>query len=215
MIQGTDSTGFSCGLQAPGCEVGCAHAQPGRQVCSRAPPFFSASFASSCGCAWPPECAYLMYTAHAPKRCILCLHGLTRAHALLHVHAPLQECEALARAMKEWDRRPKERAGFSNLPADCMSFKHLRDVSGWPACTREGWECRCAGLTCAHAPHMVPRARHVRVPHMVAGWGVPQAGGHSGQPGEGHEGGHHRWRARTHRECKSAVTVDVLRARGA
>uniref|UniRef100_A0A7S3QWT1 Uncharacterized protein n=1 Tax=Dunaliella tertiolecta TaxID=3047 RepID=A0A7S3QWT1_DUNTE len=38
------------------------------------------------------------------------------------------ECEVLARAMKEWDRRPKERTGFSNLPADCMAFKHLRDA---------------------------------------------------------------------------------------
>lgn len=41
----------------------------------------------------------------------------------------LQACEVLARAMKEWDRRPRERSGFSASPGDCMAFKHLRDVS--------------------------------------------------------------------------------------
>ena len=49
--------------------------------------------------------------------------------AAVSSHAFIQECEILARAMKEWERRPKERAGFSDLPADCMSFKFLRDVS--------------------------------------------------------------------------------------
>eukprot|EP00882_Tetradesmus_deserticola_P013476 GHRQ01014308.1.p1 GENE.GHRQ01014308.1~~GHRQ01014308.1.p1 ORF type:complete len:282 (+),score=62.46 GHRQ01014308.1:65-910(+) len=39
-------------------------------------------------------------------------------------------CEALARAMKEWERRMGERTGFSNSPGDCLAFKYLRDVSG-------------------------------------------------------------------------------------
>ena len=38
------------------------------------------------------------------------------------------ECEALARAMKEWDRRPAERYGFESTAGDCMAFKYLRDV---------------------------------------------------------------------------------------
>ena len=42
----------------------------------------------------------------------------------------LQQCEILARAMKEWDRRPGERAGFTDSPGDCMAFKYLRDVRG-------------------------------------------------------------------------------------
>jgi hypothetical protein len=41
-----------------------------------------------------------------------------------------QECEVLARAMKEWERRETERHGFSDQPGDCMAFKYLRDVSG-------------------------------------------------------------------------------------
>jgi hypothetical protein len=36
----------------------------------------------------------------------------------------------LARSMKEWDRRPTERQGFNDGPADCLAFKYLRDVSG-------------------------------------------------------------------------------------
>lgn len=40
-----------------------------------------------------------------------------------------QECDTLARAMKEWERRPGDRKGFNDGPADCMAFKHLRDVS--------------------------------------------------------------------------------------
>ncbi|KAF8061091.1 RAF1 [Scenedesmus sp. PABB004] len=39
-----------------------------------------------------------------------------------------QQSEVLARAMKEWDRRPGERAGFSESPGDCMAFKFLRDA---------------------------------------------------------------------------------------
>lgn len=38
------------------------------------------------------------------------------------------ECEVLARAMKEWERRDMERNGFSNHPGDCMAFKLLRDA---------------------------------------------------------------------------------------
>jgi hypothetical protein len=38
------------------------------------------------------------------------------------------QCDVLARAMKEWERRPTERSGFTNSPADCMVFKHLRDA---------------------------------------------------------------------------------------
>ncbi len=45
------------------------------------------------------------------------------------VCVPPQACEVLARAMKEWERRPLERNGFTNLPGDCMAFKYLRDVS--------------------------------------------------------------------------------------
>jgi hypothetical protein len=41
----------------------------------------------------------------------------------------MQGCEVLARAMKEWERRPTERLGFSDGPADCMAFKYMRDVS--------------------------------------------------------------------------------------
>lgn len=41
----------------------------------------------------------------------------------------LQSSEALARAMKEWERRPGERTGFSDSPGDCLAFKYLRDVS--------------------------------------------------------------------------------------
>lgn len=37
-------------------------------------------------------------------------------------------CEALARALKEWERRPEERRGFSPSPADCLAFKALRDA---------------------------------------------------------------------------------------
>jgi len=37
-------------------------------------------------------------------------------------------CEVLARAMKEWERRPTERDGFSPSPADCLAFKYLRDA---------------------------------------------------------------------------------------
>ncbi|WIA23448.1 hypothetical protein OEZ85_000200 [Tetradesmus obliquus] len=37
-------------------------------------------------------------------------------------------CEALARAMKEWERRPGERTGFSDSPGDCLAFKYLRDA---------------------------------------------------------------------------------------
>jgi len=40
----------------------------------------------------------------------------------------VQQCEILARAMKEWDRRPGERAGFTDSPGDCMAFKYLRDA---------------------------------------------------------------------------------------
>ncbi|GBF92870.1 hypothetical protein Rsub_05489 [Raphidocelis subcapitata] len=39
-----------------------------------------------------------------------------------------QECEVLARSMKEWDRRPMERAGFENTAADCLAFKYMRDA---------------------------------------------------------------------------------------
>lgn len=40
-----------------------------------------------------------------------------------------QACEVLARAMKEWERRPTERVGFTESPADCLAFKYFRDVS--------------------------------------------------------------------------------------
>ncbi|KAI8471380.1 MAG: hypothetical protein J3K34DRAFT_417430 [Monoraphidium minutum] len=39
-----------------------------------------------------------------------------------------QECEVLARSMKEWDRRPGERAGFDATAADCLAFKYMRDA---------------------------------------------------------------------------------------
>lgn len=38
------------------------------------------------------------------------------------------ECEVLARAMKEWDRRPTERHGFDSTAGDCLAFKYLRDA---------------------------------------------------------------------------------------
>ena len=41
----------------------------------------------------------------------------------------------LARAHREWDRRPVERAGFSNTPGDVLAFKHFRDAA---ECRREG-----------------------------------------------------------------------------
>jgi hypothetical protein len=44
-------------------------------------------------------------------------------------YSHLQSSEALARAMKEWERRPGERNGFSDSPGDCLAFKYLRDVS--------------------------------------------------------------------------------------
>lgn len=34
----------------------------------------------------------------------------------------------LARAMKEWDRRPLERSGFDSSAGDCLAFKYMRDV---------------------------------------------------------------------------------------
>lgn len=39
-----------------------------------------------------------------------------------------QDCEMLARAMKEYERRPVERVGFSDQPGDCLAFKYLRDA---------------------------------------------------------------------------------------
>lgn len=44
--------------------------------------------------------------------------------------AAVQMCDVLARAMKEFERRPLERYGFTESPADCLAFKYLRDVSG-------------------------------------------------------------------------------------
>ncbi|GAX76910.1 hypothetical protein CEUSTIGMA_g4356.t1 [Chlamydomonas eustigma] len=38
------------------------------------------------------------------------------------------DCEVLARAMKEWDRRLTERYGFSEHPGDCLAFKYMRDA---------------------------------------------------------------------------------------
>ncbi|KXZ54590.1 hypothetical protein GPECTOR_4g655 [Gonium pectorale] len=37
-------------------------------------------------------------------------------------------CEVLARSMKEYERRPTERAGFTEHPGDCLAFKYLRDA---------------------------------------------------------------------------------------
>lgn len=37
-------------------------------------------------------------------------------------------CEVLARSMKEYERRPTERTGFTEHPADCLAFKYLRDA---------------------------------------------------------------------------------------
>lgn len=37
-------------------------------------------------------------------------------------------CKILARAMKEWERRPEERVGFADTPGDCLAFKLLRDA---------------------------------------------------------------------------------------
>ncbi|KAG2436105.1 hypothetical protein HYH02_011615 [Chlamydomonas schloesseri] len=37
-------------------------------------------------------------------------------------------CEILARSMKEYERRPTERVGFTDHPADCLAFKYLRDA---------------------------------------------------------------------------------------
>ncbi len=52
-------------------------------------------------------------------------------------------CEILARSMKEYERRPTERTGFTEHPADCLAFKYLRDVSGGAG---RGWG-RGAGTT--------------------------------------------------------------------
>ncbi|KAG1672767.1 hypothetical protein FOA52_002755 [Chlamydomonas sp. UWO 241] len=38
-------------------------------------------------------------------------------------------CETLARSMKEWERRPIEREGFSSHPGDCLAFMYFRGVS--------------------------------------------------------------------------------------
>ena len=38
------------------------------------------------------------------------------------------EAGALARAMKEWERRPAEREGFSASPGDALAFKAFRDA---------------------------------------------------------------------------------------
>ncbi len=68
-----------------------------------------------------------------------CLEHLlmTETYKTLAMHSPkkpviaaeTQASEVLARAMKEWERRPGERQGFSDGPGDCMAFKYLRDVS--------------------------------------------------------------------------------------
>ena len=48
----------------------------------------------------------------------------------------LQECELLARAVKEQERRSGEKEGFTASPADCLAYKYYRDVrlclTGWP-----------------------------------------------------------------------------------
>lgn len=42
--------------------------------------------------------------------------------------------------MKEYERRPTERTGFTEHPADCLAFKYLRDVSsGAGAGGSGGW----------------------------------------------------------------------------
>ena len=52
-----------------------------------------------------------------------------------------QMCDILARSMKEYERRPMDRHGFSELPGDCLSFKYLRDVSSSRGRSRGG-SCR-------------------------------------------------------------------------
>ena len=54
----------------------------------------------------------------------------------------MQECDVLARSMKEWERRPSERSGFSDHPGDCLAFKYLRDVS---VCSGALWGHRKVG----------------------------------------------------------------------
>jgi hypothetical protein len=56
-----------------------------------------------------------------------------------------QECDTLARSMKEWERREGERDGFSNHPGDCLAFKCLRDVSTRAMETRRKWVRRDGG----------------------------------------------------------------------
>lgn len=51
----------------------------------------------------------------------------------------VQMCDVLARSMKEWERRPSERSGFSFAPGDCLAFKYLRDVSGVGFLGGEAW----------------------------------------------------------------------------
>lgn len=50
------------------------------------------------------------------------------------------ECNTLARAVKEYERRRSEREGFSAAPGDVMAFKYYRDAA---ECRREEDKRRC------------------------------------------------------------------------
>lgn len=69
-----------------------------------------------------------------------------------------QECDVLARAMKEWDRRPSERSGFNDGPGDCMAFKYLRDVRAPVRRGVPGPGCRQGRGRCVCLPRLARRA---------------------------------------------------------
>lgn len=53
---------------------------------------------------------------------------ISAANYIVEKNLGIEECDTLARSMKEWERREGERDGFSNHPGDCLAFKYLRDA---------------------------------------------------------------------------------------
>lgn len=70
------------------------------------------------------------------------------------------ECNALARAVKEYERRRSEREGFSAAPGDVLAFKYYRDAA---ECRREEEKRRCIDRGLDVAVSEGARRRLVRV----------------------------------------------------
>jgi len=87
-------------------------------------------------------------------------------------------CEALARALKEWERRPEERRGFGATPADCLAFKALRDAR---ECRR--WEsaeallARAAALAGTEGARRRVEAAGLEIREALGGPPLPGLGG--------------------------------------